>query len=143
MTEGEIDQSLSSGRFCAIRDFDSLPSSFTEKEYQLIDGLCDLMTSLYGEDLSHVSGDMWAAATFHVDVTRKLLSRQLICTLSDYLINHAKQHCVLVGVYDAPNVYEEGTANHYVGRVIVTAQELAVEKSLELLWNNQMTESEL
>ena len=138
MNESQIQKSLDEGRFCSIRlDNASKDANYVNREYALIDNLYDLIMNKYGDEIAGVRTDMWAAAILYLEIIKAILDKELIGFLQLFLSENSQDHCILIDVYDHPNLFGDA-GKYYLGKIVVTVKEIVVEDTLVDTWDNQV-----
>ncbi|HSY43353.1 MAG TPA: hypothetical protein VK811_05540 [Candidatus Acidoferrum sp.] len=139
--------------YLCFETLDEAPAGFYERQNELRDGLEKEFWTNFEEgkeDPGHglikivynkwffFDGDMYGSERIDIEITDNIIGDKLLGIIMAYLEKSAPNYCVIGAVYR-----EKLTGKNYLGRFVVTCEEIAVEESLVELWTNQVQYMEI
>lgn len=134
-SEAEIDNGISSGRFCRTHKFPESSEGRREEDLYFSrqnEFIMDLERRLKGAfgDEVFVSDNVWPSELLKVEVGSSAVTRKLIATVLRFLKENRCSSCVNVVVYEGA-LGDAG--QRYIGRVLIGPRGMVVEYSLKEL----------
>jgi hypothetical protein len=155
-TEREIDERMNLDKrqnsrafYLCFKTLEEAPEGFYDRQNELRDGLEKEFWESYKEGKEepdeeelvpwvrnkwfYFDGDMYGAERIDIELTDNIIGDKLLGTVMAYLEKNAPNYCVIGAVYK-----EQMKGKNYMGRFIVTGDEIVVEESLAELWSKQV-----
>jgi hypothetical protein len=153
-TEKEIDERMNLDKrqnsrafYLCFKTLEEAPEGFYDRQNELRDGLEKEFWESYKEGKEeprykwanpdnkwfYFDGDMYGAERIDIELTDNIIDDKLLGIVMAYLEKNAPNYCVIGAVYK-----DEMTGKNYMGRFIVTTDEIVVEGSLAELWAKQV-----
>jgi hypothetical protein len=158
-SESELDERLNLDKrqneraFCLCFDsLDEAPPGFYKLQDEIRDGLEEDFMAQFkeGEEPPEFSWasptnkwfyfdtDMHGSERIEIELTDNIIGDKLLGVIMAYLEKCVAHYCVIGVVYR-----EELKGKNYMGRFVVTRDEIAIEESLMELWTNQVQYMEI
>lgn len=151
----ELDKRQNSRAFCVcFNSLEEAPDEFYDLQSRIVDRLEEKFAESFGDDgVDRSQFESWEMPTYEwfcfntdmigserieVEIADNILGDRLLGIVVDYLERVAPQYCVVAEVYKREIVGE-----NYIGRFVVTIDEIAIEESLVTIWTKQVKSLEI
>lgn len=133
-TEAKIDLYMKQGYFFKRCQFigEAEEKEFFETQDNLQRKLEKTLTSIYGSNV-FVSDRLWSNESLKIEMAQQILSSRLIEAILSFLKEEAPTYCIVSAVYRDLEVI----GSPYLGRILISEREIAVEESLKEIFKEK------